>query len=725
MLRSFFCILILILSTATHAQISWGKDGKSMYQLNGGQLFRTDLETGDRSTVISQVQLRPAPGKEPIIMEGYSLSEDGQWALIFTNSARVWRYNTRGDYWLLNLKTNKLSQLGKSRPAQTLMFAKLSPDATKVAYVSEKNIYVEDIANGEIKALTTSGKGKMINGTFDWVYEEEFSLRDGFRWSPDSKQIAYWQVDANGTRDYYMINNTDSVYSRIVPVEYPKVGQPISKVRAGVVNVSTAVTKWMNVPGESDKHYIVRLEWAAGSNEVIIQQLDRKQQDSKLFLCNSLNGNANLIYQEHDDAWIDIQSAWDDDYAKGGWDWLDNGKRFLWASEKDGWRHLYLVDKQGKEQLITKGDYDVMDIAAIDEAGGYVYFMASPDDATSAYLYRVKLNGEGDAERLTPANQKGSHSYDLAPGAKLAFHSFSNYYTNYASEMVHLPDHQGLFGQNKVAEAVARSKADSAKSNISFIKIKTSDGIEMDAWMQKPYNFDPAKKYPVVFHVYSEPASQTVKNRYGISNNRLYAGDMAQDGYIYISMDNRGTPAAKGRAWRKAIYQKIGIVNIRDQAMGAKVVLSWPYVDSNRVAVWGWSGGGSATLNLLFQYPEIYKTGISIAAVANQLTYDNIYQERYMGSPFETTEAYVKGSPITYARNLKGNLLYIHGTGDDNVHYQNADMLLNELIKYNKLFQFMAYPNRSHSISEGAGTSAHLRTLYTNYLKQYCKPGEK
>jgi dipeptidyl-peptidase-4 len=243
--------------------------------------------------------------------------------------------------------------------------------------------------------------------------------------------------------------------------------------------------------------------------------------------------------------------------------------------------------------------------------------------------------------------------------------------------------------------------------------------------MQKPYGFDPKKKYPIVFHVYSEPAAQTVKNRYGIEDNRLYAGDMAADGYIYISMDNRGTPAAKGRAWRKAIYQKIGIVNIRDQAMGAKEILKLPFIDSTRVAVWGWSGGGSATLNLLFQFPDLYKTGISIAAVANQLTYDNIYQERYMGSPFESTEAYVKGSPISYAKNLRGNLLYIHGTGDDNVHYQNAEMLVNELIKYNKTFQFMPYPNRSHSISEGDGTQAHLRTLYTNYLRQHCPPGGK
>lgn len=727
MFRSRFLgfFVFLFFGMAVFAQrIHWSADARYMYQESAGQLFRLDLQTGEHTPFITQASLRPSRNQEPLELEGFSFSEDQQWLLIFTHTARVWRYNTRGDYWLLHLPTGKLRQLGKGRPAQSLMFAKISPDGRHVAYVSEKNIYVEEVATGVVKALTSSGKGKLINGTFDWVYEEEFSLRDGFRWSPDSKRIAYWQVDATGTRDFYMMNNTDSVYARVVPVEYPKVGQPISTVRAGVVDIKNGQTRWMAIPGVPNQHYLVRLEWVAGPEELIVQQLDRRQQESKLFLCAATTGVTRLIHQEKEEAWIDIQSAWDDGYANGGWDWLEKGNRFLWASEKDGWRHLYLIDRQGKEQLLTKGDYDVMRIVRVDEAGGFVYFMASPDDATCAYLYRVKLNGEGLAERLTPGVQKGTHAYDVAPGAKFAFHGFSNYFTPYVTELITLPDHKGWMGQQRVSDAVIMHRKDSISSLVSFMKIKTADGVEMDAWMQKPFGFNPAKKYPVVFHVYSEPAAQTVKNQFGIEDNRLYTGDMAADGYIYISMDNRGTPAAKGRAWRKSIYKKIGIVNIRDQAMGAKEILKWPFVDSSRVAVWGWSGGGSATLNLLFQYPEIYKTGIAIAAVANQLTYDNVYQERYMGSPFESTEAYVKGSPVTYAKNLKGKLLYIHGTGDDNVHYQNAEMLLNELIKYNKQFQFMPYPNRSHGIYEGEGTGIHLKTMFTNFLKENCRVGD-
>jgi dipeptidyl-peptidase 4 len=253
--------------------------------------------------------------------------------------------------------------------------------------------------------------------------------------------------------------------------------------------------------------------------------------------------------------------------------------------------------------------------------------------------------------------------------------------------------------------------------------VKTEDGVEMDGWMVKTKSFDPSKKYPVVFLVYTEPWGANVLDAYNVANNFLFNGSMAEEGYIYISVDNRGTPAPKGAAWRKSIYRKIGRINISDQANAAKEILKWSFVDNERIAVWGWSGGGAATLNLLFQYPDIYKTGIAIAAITNQLTYDNLYQERYMGLPQENLQDFIDGSPITYAKNLKGNLLYIHGTADDNVHYSNAEMLINELVKHNKQFQFMAYPNRTHSISEGEGTFLHLSTLYSDYLRKYCPPG--
>ncbi len=311
-----------------------------------------------------------------------------------------------------------------------------------------------------------------------------------------------------------------------------------------------------------------------------------------------------------------------------------HGAEFLWASEQDGWRHLYRISSDGKKQTITQGNYDVIEISMVNEKENLLYFIASPDNATQKYLYRCRLDGKGKAERVTPLNESGTNDYELSPGGKYAIHDFSNYYTRPSKEWISLPEHKVLPGSDGINMP---SAADSAASPISFFKIRSADGVTVDGWMQKPDSFDPSKKYPVLFYVYTEPGSQTVKDEYGIVNDFLYEGNLAKDGYIYISVDNRGTPSPRGSAWRKSIYRKIGRMNIEDQAMAAEEILKWPFVDGSRIAVWGWSGGGSATLNLLFQHPEIYKTGIAIAGLDNLLTYDNIYEERYMGIPQETS----------------------------------------------------------------------------------------
>jgi len=718
-----FCLTVITAQAQLPSNTYWTKDGNGYYALESNEIVLYQLPSLTKKTVVAKQQLT-LPGTEPIQIKRFFFSNDFKKILIYTNSKKVWRYETRGDYWVLNLENNGLQKLGKDKPPSSLMFAKFSPDAKNVAYVSNYNIYVENLATKKITAITKNGTRQLINGTFDWAYEEEFFCRDGFRWSPDSKKIAFWEILANNTKNYMMLNTTDSIYPKVIPVEYPVAGEKPSSFKIGVADIVTAKTKWMNIPTDPVlESYVPRMEWADNNSQLIIQHLSRKQNVSDVMLCDIATGGSKTIFHETDDAWIDILGLWDADYYYGGWDWLRNGKEFVWASEKDGWRHLYRIGIDGKnETLITKGNYDVMQIDLIDEMNGYVYFDASPENATQKYLYRTKLDGSGTPERITPSNQRGTHDYHLSPNGAFAQHSFSNYFTPNVSEWVSLPSHDALDG-HKVFHAV--EKADSTKSNMQFFKIKTSEGVEMDGWMAKPTNFDSSKKYPVVFYVYTEPWGQTAPDKFGVGHDFLYKGDMAKDGYIYVSIDNRGTPVPKGRAWRKSVYKKIGLVNIKDQAMAAQEVLKWPFIDTSRVAVWGWSGGGSATLNLMFQYPDIYKTGIAIAAVGNQLTYDNIYQERYMGLPEENRQDFVNGSPITYAKNLKGNLLYIHGTGDDNVHYANAEMLINELVKYNKQFQLMSYPNRTHSISEGAGTFNHLSTLYTNFLRQYCPSGPK
>lgn len=720
--RVICTVAIVLFAMLGFAQkLTWSTDGNSYTSIEEGSIVKYTLPSLEKSVVVGKEMLNATGQTVPLKIEGFTLTDDGKRALIYTNSKRVWRQKTRGDYWLLDIGTNSLKQLGKGRPASSLMFAKLSPDGTKAAYVSERNVYVEDLATGTIKKLTDDlGTKKLINGTFDWVYEEEFFCRDGFRWAPDSKRIAYWQLDANKIRDFYMINNTDSVYSQIVPVEYPKVGDSPSPARIGVVDIADAKTTWMAVPGDPAQHYIVRMEWTPDGKEIILQQLNRKQNESKLMLCNPKSGDARTIFSETDEAWVGTVNEWSN--VSTGWYWLEGGKSFLWPSEKDGWMHLYTISTDGKkETLLTDGRYDVISLDRIDEKGGWVYFSASPNSAVQKYLYRVPLNGKGKFEALSPVAMPGSHNYNISPTGKYARWTFSNYYTKQMNAWVELPGHKPLTGQKDLAKEFDPKAKET--SNVEYFKVTTEDGVEMDGWMKKPTNFDPSKKYPVVFYVYGEPAATTVVDAFGAANDFIYNGDLSEDGYIHISLDNRGTPAPKGRAWRKAIYRKIGQVNIRDQAMGAKKILEWNFVDSSRVAVWGWSGGGSSTLNLMFQYPEIYKTGISIAPVTSSLFYDNIYTERYMGLPQENMEDFTAGASITHAKNLKGNLMLIHGTGDDNVHFQNAEMLVNELVKHNKQFQYMAYPMRSHGLSEGEGTFLHLSTMVSKYLKENCPPG--
>ncbi len=702
-------------------EINWTPNGMAYLKINQGDIVKTDVLTNNETVIIKKEQLIPEGSQVPLSFDIYSFTPDYKKLLVFTNTAKVWRYHTRGDYWLLDVASNQLIQLGKGLPSQSLMYAKTSPDGKMAAYVSGHNLYAEDLDAHKITQLTTDGTRKFINGTFDWVYEEEFGCRDGFRWSPDSKKIAFWQVDATKVRDYYMLNTTDSVYSQIIPVEYPKVGQPPSPVRIGIITVADDKVKWMDVPGDPQQHYIPRMEWADNSDELVLQQLNRKQNESKLFYCNAATGASNNFYTENDKAFIDIKSRWNDDDPTG-WEWLNNGKNFLWVTEKDGWRHIFLIDRDGKnETLITKGDYDIDNIKCIDNKNNYVYFMASPNNATQLYLYRVKMDGKGELELLSPVEMKGTHDYNISPGARYAMHNFSNYKTLPAREWISLPAHKPL----DPAKSIAKNMKVNENSNIEYFKVTTEDNITLDGWMVKPAGFDSTKKYPVVFYVYGEPGGSTVNDTYGSQFNFLFNGDMSVEGYIQVSVDNRGTPSLRGAPWRKSIYGQIGRLNIHDQAMAAKKLLEKPYFDTARVAVWGWSGGGSSTLSLMFQFPEIYKTGISISAVDNLLFYDNIYEERYMGLPQENMDNYVKGSPIYYAKNLKGNLLFIHGTGDDNVQYDNAEAMLNELIKYNKTFQFMPYPNRTHSISEGPGTRMHLSTLYSDFLRKNCPPGAR
>jgi dipeptidyl-peptidase-4 len=705
--------------------IQWEKSGHLFTKLertdNSYEIAEYDPANGfSKKVIATSATLTPQGSSEPLHVESYTWYPAYQKLILFTNSKRVWRAHTRGDFWIYDASDQKLFQLGKGLPASSLQFAKISPDGTKAAYVSEHNLYVENLQTGTIRQITFDGTEKIINGTFDWAYEEELFCRDGFRWSPDSKSIAYWQVNASGVRDYLMLNTTDSIYSFVVPVQYPKVGYNPSSAKIGVVDIATAKTKWMHIPGDPFQHYLPRMEWANNDDQLMVQQFNRKQDTTRLYLVNVHNGYAKAIYTEGDSTWIDLNYFWQ--YDRPGWDWVDNGKKFLWTTEKDGWRHVYMMDRDGShDRLITKGNYDVMDMAGIDRQHGIIYFYASPENATQQYLYSVRLDGKGRLTRISPKDEEGTHRDDISPDGLYAIHSFSNHDTPPSTDFIKL-DPYAILKKQEGERFTKEQLAYLMHNPQSFFKVTTRDGVTMDGWMIRPADFDSTKKYPVLFYVYGEPASCTVKDVF--SPNPWYQG-LADQGYVIISLDNRGTPAPKGRAWRHAIFKNIGILNIHDQAMAAEKILQWPWVDTSRIAVWGWSGGGSSTQNLLFQYPDIYKTGMAVAGVSNMLYYDCIYEERYMGLLPQDLTYYERGASVNHAKGLRGNLLIIHGSGDDNVHYQNQEALINALVAAGKQFTMMEYPNRTHGLSEGVGTTAHLYTLLTDFLETHCPPGAR
>ncbi len=680
----------------------------------GADIVRYDGRTGARSILVAATRLVPAGEKKGLDVADYAFSSDGRRLLIFTNTQKVWRDNTRGDYWVLDVAGGALRKLGGGAAASTLMFAKFSPDATRVAYVRANDIYVEDVASGAITRLTHDGSETTINGTSDWVYEEELGVRDAFAWSPDGTRIAYWQFDTSGVGVFSLIDDTATLYPTITRIPYPKVGTANSAVRIGVVPALGGETLWMKTPGDPRDSYLARMSWIDDAT-LNIGQLDRLQQKHDLLIADVTSGEVRRAFRDESSAWVDVSEARP----------VENGNAYLWESERDGWRHLYSVRRDGSSKLLTPFDVDLIgDVTGVDESSGFVYFLASPDDATQAYLYRSRLDGTGRLERVTPKDQPGTHSYTIAPGGHLAFHTWSRFDMPPRLEVVTLPEHATLrpLTDTKPLEGKLAALLDPP---VEFLKVDVGNGVVLDGWMLKPKTFEPTKKYPVIVHVYGEPAAQTVTDRFG-GGRMLFHRALADAGYVVVSFDNRGTPAPKGAKWRQSIYGKVGELSAREQAEAVRrLAADRSYIDLDRVGIWGWSGGGSNTLNCMFRHPDVFKVGVSVAPVPDQRLYDTIYQERYMGLPETNAEGYRIGSPIHFAEGLAGSLLIVHGSGDDNVHVQGTERLVDRLVELGKPFDLMIYPNRTHSISEGAGTTPHVYHLIARYFLAHLAPGAR
>ncbi|HKG33679.1 MAG TPA: S9 family peptidase [Gemmatimonadales bacterium] len=698
----------------------WLGDGTSYTTLeeveDGGQnLVRYDTERGARQVLVVARQFIPQGDSTPLRVEEYAWSSDNKMLLIFTNTQPVWRLNTRGDYWVLDLSNGRLSQLGgKEAKPSTLMFAKFSPDGKRVGYVRENNLYVEDLATGAITPLTTDGSRTIINGTFDWVYEEELMnyYADGWRWAPDGRSVAYWQLNADQVKDFDLINNTDSLYSRVIPVQYPKAGEANSAARVGVVSASGGPTRWLEIPGDPRNHYIARMDWAASPNEVVLQRLNRLQNTNEVMLGDARTGKVRTVLTERDSTWVDLT----DELA-----WLNDGKNFLWVSERDGWNHVYVVSRDGKSvRLVTRGAYDVSEVLGADDREGWLYYLASPEQPAQRYLFRTRLDGKGQGERLSPKNESGTHGYDRSPNFRYALETYSSFGSPPLMRIVRLPSHQVI--RTLVDNALLRRRVSALKrGKVEFFSIPGEGGARMPAYIMKPADFDSTRKYPLLFHVYGGPGSTTVNDSWG--GYYLWHLMLTQKGYLVVSVDNHGTPAPLGRGWRKAIYGQLGVVETRDQARAAQQLAQRPYVDTGRVGIWGWSYGGFMSLNAIFQHPDLYRTAVVVSPVSHWSLYDNVYTERFNGLPTDNKAGYDRGSPLSYVNGFRGNLLLVHGSGDDNVHYQNSEMLINALVAANKPFTMMEYPNRTHCICQGRNTQPHLFELITRYLDQNLKAG--
>jgi dipeptidyl-peptidase-4 len=691
------------------------------------ELVRYEAATGAREVLVSAAMLWLEARGEAVQIEDYTFSPDGKALLVFTESARVWRQNTRGEYYVLPLDGSVAPRrLGGALPKSALMFAKWSPDGTRVAYVAQNDLYVEDLATRQQTRLTEAGSRTLIHGTFDWVYEEEFDCRDGFRWSPDGTWIAFWQLDCSGVGEFVMVDNLSDRYAQVVPVQFPKAGTTNSACRVGVVAATGGEVVWMRTPGDSREIYIPRMEWHPKGEELMVQWLPRAQDHLVVYGAEATSGKVRVVHEERDPAYVDVR----DDFR-----WVDRGDRFFWTTDAGTdcfgddapvrWRQAgtLLWDTRGKQVLVNglawTRNFDLLAVAFADLADDRLYVEASPGNATQKHLWQT---GFRSGRQLTPTDQPGWHDYQISTDGSLAIHTYSRFDTPPVIDLVRLPSHERV--RVLVDNEPLRTRyAAVAKGTNEFFQVTTEDGISLDGWAMYPPDFDAERTWPVVFHVYGEPWAQTVKDTWFLSHH-LFHRWLTQQGWVVMSLDARGTPAPKGRAWRKALHQKVGVTSTHDWQQAVTALRArHAWMDPQRQAVWGWSGGGAMTLNLLFRCPDLFAAGMSVAPVTDIGLYDTIYQERYCGDPRQVPEVYRECSPITYAQNLKGHLLLVHGTGDDNVHFQHSERLFDVLVQHGKLFEYLAYPNRSHSIHERPGTRAHLYGSLHDFLQRRLPPG--
>ena len=675
----------------------------------GRDLVKYDPATGQRTILLSQAQLTPHGATKPLAIEDCLVSPDGGRVLVQTNGRAGEEGGRRVvDYWVFERASGAIREAVKGVDSVTLRNA-FSPDGSRILYVVRQNLNVHDLRNGKSVALTTDGAANSIS------YGSAI-------WSPDGSRIAFIQTDSSAVGLRPIVDPVEPTYPKVRYVRFAVVGSTIPTLRVGVAAADGGPVRWLALPIAPNGFYLGGVSWAGNSEELFVEKLSRGREAREFLLANVRTGELARFFQETDPAWVEASYA-----TNAGLEWIRGGKAFVLLSEKDGWRHAYIGSRSGGPlTLLTPGASDIIDRGRVVEKDGWFYYLASPENATQKYLYRIKLDGTGQAERVTPADQPGSHTYVFSPDARFAFHTYSTFDSPPRIELIKLPEH-------KVVRVLEDNAALKAKLGpwiprpTEFFKLDIGGGVVMDAWMIKPRDFDPSKKYPLFVFVYGEPHGQTVLDDWsGGQGHSLFHRVVADLGYLVVSMDNRGTPAPKGAAWRRVIFPSLGPLSTEEQAAGVKELgRTRQYVDLTRVGIWGWSGGGSNTLNALFRKPDVYQVGIAVAPKPQPHLYNAWFQEIYMRTREDNPDGYNKSAPINFAEGLKGDLLIVQGTGETNTHIQITEGLVDRLIELGKKFDYMSYPHRDHGLSEGKGTSIHLRVLMTRYLLEHLPPGPR
>lgn len=538
-------------------------------------------------------------------------------------------------------------------------------------------------------------------------------------WSPDGSRVTFIEADFTDVRQRSVLVPGDPSYPEVAKHRFARVGGSIEKLRVGVVNADGQQLSWLPIVCPEEGIYLGQVEWAGNSEEILVEKFSRFR-NQREFLLVTTGGQPKTIFSETNAAWVESSQG-----RNSGLVWIKGGQEFVVVSEKDGWRHAFRYSRDGKEiALLTAGDYDIIERSIIDEQRGWYYFYASPRDATQRYLYRVALDGSGQMQRVSPENQVGTHGYLFSPDARWAVHTYSTLDLPPVHELVEIDGHRVVSTLEDHAEIRDRMQTIMSRPT-DFLKLDIGNGLEFDAWMLKPRDFDASKKYPVFIYVYGEPHAQTVLNEWGaaqIDFHRL----VAELGYIVVSIDNRGTPAPKGAAWRRAVFGSLGPLSTEEQEAGLKALAKQcPFVDLSRVGIWGWSGGGSNTLNAMFRKPESYHVGIAVVPKPQPHLYNAWFQEIFMHTREVNPDGYEKAAAINYADGLRGKLLIMTGSGETNTHIQIIEGLVDRLIALGKPFDYMVYPNRDHGLREGEGTMVHVRMHILRYLLQNLPAGPR